>query len=61
LETDVSEATNLVTKHPEIVSRLTDLLKKYIADGRSTPGAVQPNDEEVPLYPKRVAKKKGKA
>jgi hypothetical protein len=50
-----------VTKHPEIVSRLTDLLKKYIADGRSTPGAVQPNDEEVPLYPKRVAKKKGKA
>ena len=61
LETDVSEATNLVTKHPEIVSRLMDLLKKYIADGRSTPGAVQSNDEEVPLYPKRVAKKKGKA
>ena len=30
--------------HPEIVARLTKLLEKYIADGRSTPGPPQKND-----------------
>ena len=33
-------------KHPEIVARLTKLLEKYVADGRSTPGAPQKNAGE---------------
>ena len=62
LATDVGETKNLQAEHPEIVARLTELMKKYIADGRSTPGAKQANDEDVPLYPKAAAaKKKAKA
>ena len=36
---DIGEKTNVQTQHPEIVERLTKLLQKYVADGRSTPGA----------------------
>jgi arylsulfatase A len=63
LASDIGETKNLQAEHPEIVTKLTDLLKKYIADGRSTPGTKQANDEEVPLYPKTAAAKKqaGKA
>ena len=35
---DVGERTNEYKAHPEIVARLTKLLEKYVADGRSTPG-----------------------
>ena len=45
----------------QIVAKLTDLLKKYIADGRSTPGAKQANHEEVPLHPKVAAAAKKQA
>jgi arylsulfatase A-like enzyme len=38
LSTDVGEKVNVQDKHPEVVDRLTKLLKKYTADGRSTPG-----------------------
>lgn len=48
---DVGEQKNEYQAHPEIVSRLTKLLEKYVADGRSTPGGAQKNDVEV----KRVA------
>ncbi|MGO8749362.1 MAG: sulfatase family protein [Thermoguttaceae bacterium] len=41
---DVGERHNEYKAHPEIVARLTNLLKKYIADGRSTPGLPQKND-----------------
>lgn len=44
---DQAERNNLAAKHPEIVARLTALLEKHIADGRSTPGAKQKNDVEV--------------
>jgi arylsulfatase A len=43
LKDDVGEWTNLADKHPELVERLTKLLDKYVADGRSTPGAPQKN------------------
>lgn len=43
LSTDIGEKTNLQDKHPETVARLTKLLEKYIADGRSTPGEPQKN------------------
>ncbi len=63
LATDIGETNNLQAEHPDTVTRLTDLLKKYISDGRSTPGAKQANDEDVPLHPKVAAAKKqaGKA
>lgn len=47
LETDPSESTNVGPAHPEVVARLTALLDRYVADGRSTPGARQQNDVEV--------------
>ena len=43
LASDIGERKNLANEHPEIVARLTKLLEKYVADGRSTPGAPQKN------------------
>jgi len=47
---DISEQANLQAAHPEIVERLTRLLEKYVADGRSTPGKPQKNDVPVDLW-----------
>jgi arylsulfatase A-like enzyme len=44
LSQDVSEANNIIAKHPKVVDHLTKLLDKYIANGRSTPGIPQKND-----------------
>ena len=38
LSADRAERHNVQAEHPEIVDRLTRLLEKYVADGRSTPG-----------------------
>lgn len=43
LAQDLGEQTNLHDKHPEVVERLTKRLERYVADGRSTPGAAQKN------------------
>ncbi len=43
LHADIGERRNLQAEHPDIVRRLTDLLARYVRDGRSTPGAPQPN------------------
>jgi len=43
LSHDIGEKENVASEHPEIVTRLTKLLEKYVADGRSTPGAKQKN------------------
>lgn len=47
LQTDLSEKTNIAGANPEVVARLTALMQKYIADGRSTPGAPQKNDAAI--------------
>ena len=44
LSKDPAERDNVQAEHPEIVARLTKLLEKFVADGRSTPGAAQRND-----------------
>ena len=44
---DPGETTNLYAQHPEIVAELTALLKKYVEEGRSTPGPKQQNDVPV--------------
>lgn len=43
MEQDVGERSNVCGAHPEVVSELTALLTRYVRDGRSTPGAPQPN------------------
>jgi arylsulfatase A len=47
LSTDLTETNNLAGTHPEVVERLTRLLEKYVADGRSTPGPLQSNTAAV--------------
>ncbi|MCF7675444.1 MAG: hypothetical protein K9M97_08870 [Akkermansiaceae bacterium] len=49
LADDIGEQHNLTAIHPEIVNKLTALLKQYVADGRSTPGPKQKNDAVVTL------------
>ncbi|MDG1357537.1 MAG: arylsulfatase [Akkermansiaceae bacterium] len=52
MEADPAETNNLSGKHPEIVASLTLLAEKYIANGRSTPGAKQQNNGKgTYLYP----------
>jgi arylsulfatase A len=43
LEQDLAEQHNLQAEHPEVVERLTKLLEKYVAEGRSTAGQRQAN------------------
>lgn len=49
LSSDAGENLNLHDKHPDVVADLTALLEKYVANGRSTPGAPQKNTGEVRL------------
>ena len=44
LEEDPSEQNNVVASFPELVNEMQKLLKRYIQDGRSTPGIPQKND-----------------
>ncbi|PHS11010.1 MAG: arylsulfatase [Blastopirellula sp.] len=44
LAEDVHEDHNLAAKHPEKVAKMVALLRKQIADGRSTPGPKLSND-----------------
>lgn len=48
LKTDPSEQSNVYEQHPEVVGELKTLLKKYIEEGRSTPGIPQKNDGKYP-------------
>jgi arylsulfatase A-like enzyme len=49
LTNDIGEQHNLAEKQPEVVMRLTALLEKYVADGRSTPGEPQANAVAVDI------------
>jgi arylsulfatase A-like enzyme len=59
LASDIGETRNVQAEHPEIVARLTKLLEKYVADGRSTPGQPQANTGAVEIHrkPKPAAAK----
>lgn len=56
---DIGEAKNLYAQHPEIVAELTALLKRYVEDGRSTPGPKQQNDVPVNWNKKAPPAKRG--
>lgn len=59
LQADLSEKNNVAETNIEVVARLTTLMKKYIADGRSTVGAPQKNDTEISVDESSTKKKKG--
>ena len=62
LAADRAETKNLAAEKPETVKRLGELLDKYVADGRSTPGQPQKNAVEIKLRKKaKAAKKKAAA
>jgi arylsulfatase A-like enzyme len=50
LMADIGEKTNLHDQHPEVVGRLTKLLERHAADGRSTPGPSQKNTTPVDVW-----------
>lgn len=58
LKTDLSETTNVAEANPDVVQRLTTLLRQYIAQGRSTVGAPQKNDVEMSLDTPSAGKKR---
>ncbi|HEY1170444.1 MAG TPA: arylsulfatase [Verrucomicrobiae bacterium] len=62
LTSDIGEQKNVQAENPEVVSKLTKLLEKYVAEGRSTPGKPQANNGEVTIQkkvtPVPAAKKK---
>jgi len=49
LARDPAETDNVAAAHPEIVARLTGLLGRYIAEGRSTPGPSRSNTGPVEI------------
>ena len=50
LAKDDGERTNAQSEHPDVVARMTTLMEKFVADGRSTPGAPQKNDVAVDVH-----------
>jgi arylsulfatase A-like enzyme len=50
MEKDIGEQHNVQDEHPDVVARLTALLEKYVADGRSTPGIAQKNAVPVDIW-----------
>ena len=54
MHADISEKVNLQDQDPEVITRLTKLLEKYVADGRSTPGTPQKNDVAVDIWKKQL-------
>lgn len=56
LADDLGEQQPL-SNHRDVAARLTALLERYIAEGRSTPGAPQQNEFAVSLEPKASPKK----
>jgi arylsulfatase A-like enzyme len=50
VESDVGEKKNIYDKNLEVVARLTKLLERYVADGRSTPGEKQKNTVAVDIW-----------
>ncbi len=51
LADDIGETTNLAAEQPGRVAEMRALLKKLIADGRSSHGAPRANDVDVRRYP----------
>lgn len=49
LSNDKAETKNIADTHPDEVKRLTTMMERFIAEGRSTPGPAQKNDVAIRL------------
>ena len=61
LKDDLGEQQNLNEEHAEVVRRLTDVLEKFVEQGRSTPGDPQKNDAEIQIVKKPSPPKNNKS
>ena len=50
MATDPGETKNLAATPPKFVTRLTNLLETFVADGCSTPGEKQKNDVDLKTH-----------
>ena len=50
LQNDIAETKNVSAENPKLVAEMFALQKKFIADGRTTPGPTQRNDVTVRDY-----------
>lgn len=48
LRDDISETTNVIEEHPDLVSELSEALREQIQSGRTTPGKKQKNAADEP-------------
>lgn len=61
LESDLSEMNDMLAAEPAVTARLSNLMQRYVDEGRSTSGPAQKNDFAISLTaPKNPKKKKGK-
>ncbi len=62
LQTDLRETKDVLAANAEVATKLTALMQRYIAEGRSTPGVAQKNDFDLSIggEAKGKRKKKGK-
>ena len=51
MRNDPKESVNLHLQHPEIVEKMTETLRRFIENGRSTPGVPQANDQNSVHWP----------
>jgi arylsulfatase A-like enzyme len=49
LHDDLSETKDVAAANPDIVKKMTVLMKSYIANGRSIPGKMQKNDKDISI------------
>ena len=54
IEDDIEETKNVQAEHADVVARLTKLLERQVADGRSTPGTPQQNDTKIDIWKKHL-------
>jgi arylsulfatase A-like enzyme len=47
LESDLGETKDLAKENPEVVGKIAVLMKRYVEEGRSTPGTKQPGEKSV--------------
>jgi hypothetical protein len=44
MTTDVIEQQNIEDQHPDLIKKYSRIMRKYILNGRSTPGKKQSNE-----------------
>ncbi len=60
LETDLSETKEVLAANAEVATKLTALMQRYIAEGRSTPGVAQKNEFDLSITGENKGKRKKK-